>query len=307
MKYRNPKLCLLTLFLVCTATAAFGQSGDNQARVEQEPAGMILQIHQPASSAIDSMDIQAIDSATAARFWLQFQSARGKAKKQSSEHSFDQLAYMRKQIDTEQKQRTLTSGQLVRVRTTAGKGSEVVVHLENTSGKSLEDIKIHMDQLPDGWKSVTPQLSFENLSPGEERKQTFKLSGDALKEEIVGFTLQVGEGWNMGWTARVKLPQAGRQNEVPEAFKLHGNYPNPFNPTTTISYSLPEAMTVEIKIYNLQGQLVADFGKKYQQAGVQNVTWNAGALASGTYFYQLIAAGSDGREFIEQKTMVLIK
>jgi uncharacterized membrane protein len=59
---------------------------------------------------------------------------------------------MRKQIDTEQKQRTLTSGQLVRVRTTAGKGSEVVVHLENMSGKSLEDIKIHIDNCLMGGK-----------------------------------------------------------------------------------------------------------------------------------------------------------
>lgn len=103
------------------------------------------------------------------------------------------------------------------------------------------------------------------------------------------------------------LPEGARQKGLPSTFQVHGNYPNPFNPTTTISYSLPQAMQVRIEIFNLLGQRVTTLVDGTQKAGLQNVTWDAGRVASGTYFYRIVAEAANGQRFVEQKTMVLIK
>lgn len=98
----------------------------------------------------------------------------------------------------------------------------------------------------------------------------------------------------------------GVQNEEikynPTSFSLAQNFPNPFNPTTTIQYSLPKAENVTLKIYNLLGEEVKTLVNDYQQAGKHSVQFNSNNLASGIYLYRL-QAGS----FIHTKKMILIK
>ena len=80
--------------------------------------------------------------------------------------------------------------------------------------------------------------------------------------------------------------------EMPMAYKLYQNYPNPFNPTTTIQFDLPEQAFVTLKVYNLLGQEVATLVNHEQYTdGTQTVRFNARNLASGVYFYQIIAQG----------------
>ncbi len=79
---------------------------------------------------------------------------------------------------------------------------------------------------------------------------------------------------------------------VPLAFKLQQNHPNPFNPSTTISYTIVEGGEVQLKIYNALGYVVKTFVQGTQPAGEYSVVWDAmdafGQLvASGLYFYQL--------------------
>lgn len=90
--------------------------------------------------------------------------------------------------------------------------------------------------------------------------------------------------------------------EAPTSFSLSQNFPNPFNPTTTIQYSLPQAGNVTLKIYNLLGEEVRTLIEDYKQAGKHSVQFNASQIASGIYFYRL-QAGS----FVETKKMILIK
>ncbi|MEJ2615058.1 MAG: T9SS type A sorting domain-containing protein, partial [Ignavibacteriaceae bacterium] len=104
----------------------------------------------------------------------------------------------------------------------------------------------------------------------------------------------------------------GSNNEstLPKGFKLSQNYPNPFNPTTTIEYSIPEvvdakfasAAIVELKVYDLTGKKVAILVNRKQKAGSYKVSFNAGDIASGIYFYRL-AAGT----FNAAKKMILLK
>ena len=88
----------------------------------------------------------------------------------------------------------------------------------------------------------------------------------------------------------------------PESFQLSQNYPNPFNPTTNIDFALPQAMDVEIQVYNALGQEVATLVNSSMPAGSHSVTWNAQDMASGLYIYRLVAG-----DFTQTKKMVLMK
>ncbi|HXX65023.1 MAG TPA: FlgD immunoglobulin-like domain containing protein, partial [Bacteroidota bacterium] len=88
-------------------------------------------------------------------------------------------------------------------------------------------------------------------------------------------------------------------------------YPNPFNPTTQIRFSLPNVSTVSLVVYNILGQRIATLASGLAAAGEHVVTWNgrdqAGrAVSSGVYFYRLQATGSEGT-FTNIKKMLLLK
>ena len=104
------------------------------------------------------------------------------------------------------------------------------------------------------------------------------------------------------------LPAPVQIQTRPEAFVLKNNYPNPFNPATTIKYALPEAVFVKLEIYNVVGQVVRTLVADHQNAGRYVVQWDASnesghSLSSGIYFYRLQAGG----EFLEVKKMLLLK
>ncbi|MCB9250199.1 MAG: T9SS type A sorting domain-containing protein, partial [Ignavibacteriales bacterium] len=78
---------------------------------------------------------------------------------------------------------------------------------------------------------------------------------------------------------------------IPNEVSLKQNYPNPFNPTTTIEFQLNKQENVSLKIFNLNGELVANLiNKKDFGAGTYRVTFDASNLASGNYIYQLNTA-----------------
>ena len=85
-------------------------------------------------------------------------------------------------------------------------------------------------------------------------------------------------------------------------FTLSNAYPNPFNPSTTIDFSIPSDSRVVIKIYNLAGQEVATLKEEIIPAGRYSVVWNAKGMPSGMYFYKL----SNG-SYSETKKMMLLK
>ncbi len=89
---------------------------------------------------------------------------------------------------------------------------------------------------------------------------------------------------------------------VPAAFQLHANYPNPFNPTTTISYNLAVPGPVQLAVYNLMGERVACLVDEAQTPSEYRVEFNAAGLASGVYFYRLTAG-----DYSVTKKMMLLK
>lgn len=87
-----------------------------------------------------------------------------------------------------------------------------------------------------------------------------------------------------------------------EKFRLNNNYPNPFNPSTIISFEIPEAANVSLKIYDITGKEISSLFKGMLNKGYHEFEWNAAQLSSGVYFYRL-QAGS----FTNTKKMHLIK
>ena len=85
-------------------------------------------------------------------------------------------------------------------------------------------------------------------------------------------------------------------------FYLEQNFPNPFNPSTTISWQLAEGSDATLKVYDILGREIATLVNEYKSAGKYETEFNATNLPSGVYFYQLKAG-----EFISAKKMILLK
>jgi len=92
------------------------------------------------------------------------------------------------------------------------------------------------------------------------------------------------------------------EDETIAAFPTVQNFPNPFNPSTTIEFSIPSEGKVTIEIFNTIGERIEVLTQDYYSAGVHAVKWNAASYSSGTYFYRL-TAGS----YSVAKKMLLVK
>jgi len=103
----------------------------------------------------------------------------------------------------------------------------------------------------------------------------------------------------------VKLNPA---TQLPAEFALIGNYPNPFNPTTTIQFALPEDGVVTLKVYDLLGRMVTEMALGRQVAGIREVSFDAARISSGVYFYRLEMAGVKSKKTVRtnvQKMLVI--
>ncbi len=107
---------------------------------------------------------------------------------------------------------------------------------------------------------------------------------------------------------RLALPAPISVQTRPAVFSLAANYPNPFNPQTTIQYALPQAADVGLTVYNVLGQPIRTLVAEHQSAGRYAVEWDATndsgqSVSSGMYFYRLQAGG----DFLDIKKMLLLK
>jgi len=117
---------------------------------------------------------------------------------------------------------------------------------------------------------------------------------DAHTDELIGY----------GTTGVIGGVVDARPNE----FLLSQNFPDPFNPSTTIRYSLPATSRVSLRIYNILGQQVANLVNSEQSAGWYETVWNAN-VASGLYFYRIdaVSTADPNQRFTQLKKMMLLK
>ena len=100
----------------------------------------------------------------------------------------------------------------------------------------------------------------------------------------------------------IQVTNTNDNNSVPKSFSLSQNYPNPFNPVTIISYALPKASHVTIKVYDILGREVTTLVNEEKNAGNYNAQFSAGKLASGIYLYKMQAGN-----FQETKKLLIMK
>ena len=129
--------------------------------------------------------------------------------------------------------------------------------------------------------------------------QFFEIEFVTIGQSVIGYA-----GGSNGSIARYEgtISSVHSISDVFSNYSLEQNFPNPFNPTTTISYSLPASGRASLKVFDILGQEVAELINDQIEAGTHSIEFNASNLASGIYFYQLQA-----NDFIETKSFVLSK
>ena len=175
-------------------------------------------------------------------------------------------------------------------------------------GWFFDDVVVHFEGVP--WLPIDPNsgtiiagqsanitITYDasNLIEGEYSADITILSNDPAEPEvIIPVTLTVGY-------------VNTEHGVLPVVTKLQDNYPNPFNPTTNIAYSVKEAGNVNLKVYNVKGQLVRTLVNDVKETGNYTSTWNGTdnsnkSVSSGVYFYKMKSGN-----YSSTKKMILMK
>jgi Secretion system C-terminal sorting domain/Glycosyl hydrolase family 79 C-terminal beta domain len=125
---------------------------------------------------------------------------------------------------------------------------------------------------------------------------------DSVNSNDSSYMLTVPAGSAAIVKIKTNVTSISKEVYPPEKFSLYQNYPNPFNPSTTIKYQIPKVALVNLRVFNILGQEVANLVNTKQAAGNYVVNFNAKDLTSGIYFYRLKIDG-----FSRAKKMLLMK
>ncbi|MDI6765514.1 MAG: T9SS type A sorting domain-containing protein [Bacteroidota bacterium] len=104
------------------------------------------------------------------------------------------------------------------------------------------------------------------------------------------------------FTWQMLITDVNEQVNAIGSFTLSANYPNPFNPQTKISISVPKESYITLKVYDLLGKEVTTLVNEKKRPGEYSITWSAESVPSGMYFYRLVA-----EDFVETKKIILMK
>ena len=120
-----------------------------------------------------------------------------------------------------------------------------------------------------------------SVSPATVRPGNYSVNTPSIEPEQYGFRV---------------LTLRTNDQQVPSVLSLNSNYPNPFNPSTTINFSVPKTASVSLVIYNIRGQKVKELLNESLEYGNHSVVWNGRdesnrSVASGVYFARLEQSG----------------
>ncbi len=184
-----------------------------------------------------------------------------------------------------------------------GKDS-ILVEISNNNGLNWEALEGYTSG---AIRYRKKEIDISNYTGNEHITLRFRLISDS-EEELDGvyiddISIYVSKNSNL----------TNNENEIsnlPSYISLSQNFPNPFNPSTTIKYSIPTQSNVILKVFDVLGSEVATLVNKEQPQGNYEVEFDGAQLTSGIYFYKLQAGDpetSSGQVFVETKKMILIK
>ena len=133
------------------------------------------------------------------------------------------------------------------------------------------------------------------------------VSGDGLSDIIVGapkFAFQNEKGyWGIFLgDSSILVSDVKQDTSYPTTVQLLEAYPNPFNPSTTFSFTIPQSSLINLSVYNLLGREIVTLVNEKRAAGTYTEQWDAAGLPSGVYFYRMRAG-----DFVETKKLVLVR
>ena len=174
----------------------------------------------------------------------------------------------------------------------------------NSSAIAAYNVTVEAGNLP-SWVLISPNsVNFGQLKPNEEQLALFTFSLDksapVKSEQILTFVIINSQGER--WTKEIRISV-----DPPETFELFQNFPNPFNPATTISYQLPADSKILLRVYDLLGREVTTLVDEEKAAGHQQERFDAARFSSGMYVYQLSYTDPHGNPRSLRKTMLLVK
>lgn len=186
----------------------------------------------------------------------------------------------------------------------ASVGNSIELSIANTASLPLSKVTVEATGIP-GWIHFREaRQTLLLLKANQELPVLFTFSVDKTapvgKEASITFRIVSSTGEN--WTKEIRVSVS-----PPERFELFHNYPNPFNPTTTISYQLPTDSRVHLKVFDLLGREVATVVDETEAPGYYQKTFDATRFSSGMYVYQIIATDKQGNRQVARKAMVLVK
>jgi hypothetical protein len=157
----------------------------------------------------------------------------------------------------------------------------IMVDMENGAGFDYSDAPPDLSANPpyaggDMWGETYPGVANDEYHPNDRgnTKMAVKFFEELVEE--------------LGAPTNVERPGT---NQLPQQLELFMNYPNPFNPSTTIKFEIPESGKVKLSVYNIVGQEVAELINDYRIPGTYSILFKGSNLASGVYFYKLQSNG----------------
>ncbi|MBL7958918.1 immunoglobulin domain-containing protein [bacterium] len=186
-------------------------------------------------------------------------------------------------------------------RNAGNEGQSIDLAVEST----MDDISIHLEldveKIRSDWQMKIYDYAQNAFFPeGESVTVYHKRSGTTKYKILVG-------------TASYLNQAAATFNELPANFSLSQNFPNPFNPSTKISYALAKRSRVTMSIYNILGQKVRTIlDRRDQEVGIHALEWNGTdhlgrAVSSGIYLYRIQAESINGEIYTQTKKMLFVK
>lgn len=183
---------------------------------------------------------------------------------------------------------------------------------QQITGTSYQLYSVHFSDSSFGWAAGfdgnTSSGIILNTSDGGINWNPTVIGADTVLYSVQFADLN--NGWAVGdngailhtTNGGVSFVEEEELNEIPTEFVLLPNYPNPFNPSTKIKYSIPQISNVTIKVFDLLGNEIETLVNEEKPAGTYEITWYAESLPSGIYFYQLKAG-----VYTAVKKMILLK
>ena len=181
---------------------------------------------------------------------------------------------------------------------------DVTIYWESAYGK---EYSLLISDGASGWTTVRHETN------GDGGIDNISVTANAQVIKLIGMQRATAWGYSIyeiqvHGSAPTAIEASGKTNPVPSDYSLNNNFPNPFNPSTTIRYGIPTRSWVRVDVTNVLGQKVAELVNTEKEAGFYQAVWSAEA-PSGLYFLHVEAIPLNGRysRFNDVKKMILLK